>query len=184
MIIRPVVSRDFDALAALVNPHIAGTHVHFGTSLTSGEDMRAEWVPLAARHACLVAELDGECVGFARTHPWRSRAAYAWTAEVGVYVSPNVHRRGVGRALYERLIRVSAEQGYHMLVACIALPNEASVRLHEAVGFRAVGVFPEVGWKLGEYLDVGFWQRALAVADGVMQGPPVAVRTAPGSVSP
>lgn len=181
MMVRPVVDGDFDALAALVNPHIAQSHVHFATQVTSGNEMRAEWAPLAARHACLVAEVDGACVGFARTSPWRTRAAYAWTAEVGVYVSPQHHRRGVGRALYGALLKVSAEQGYHVLVAGIALPNDASVRLHEALGFLPVGVFHEVGWKLGRHVDMGFWQRVLRVEDGASaEGPPAPIRPAKG----
>lgn len=164
MLIRPVRPTDFDAIARMVNPYITSSHVHFGTEMVTGDALRDEWERVHAQYAFVVGcdEADPrELHGFARTSAWRTRAAYAWTAEVGVYVAPERHRRGVARALYGALIGASRRQGYHALVAGIALPNDPSVRLHEALGFEPVGVFREAGSKLGRAIDVGFWQLLL-----------------------
>jgi phosphinothricin acetyltransferase len=105
----------------------------------------------------LVAESDGEVVGYAYASRHRSRAAYRWSAECSVYVADGHRGRGVGRLLYERLIHEVHVLGYLSLFAGIALPNGASVRLHEALGFRPIGVFPNVGFKQGAWHDVGWW---------------------------
>jgi phosphinothricin acetyltransferase len=93
---------------------------------------------------------------------WREREAYAGTVETGVYVDPSFHRRGVGRALYAELFTRLRAAGFHTVIAGIALPNDASVRMHEASGFAHVGTCREVGRKFGQWWDVGFWQAPLA----------------------
>lgn len=113
-----------------------------------------------ASHAWLVAEIDGQVAGYAYGSPHRTRAAYASSCDVAVYVDPARSRRGVGGALYAELLEVLGET-YHAAFAGIALPNEASVGLHEAMGFTPVGVYREVGWKMGGWRDVGWWQRLL-----------------------
>lgn len=113
-----------------------------------------------ASHAWLVAELAGAVCGYAYGSPHRSRAAYASSCDVAVYVDPAVSRRGIGRALYGALLPRLAER-YHAAFAGIALPNAASIGLHEAAGFTRVGIYREVGWKLGAWRDVGWWQRVL-----------------------
>ena len=113
-----------------------------------------------ASHAWLVAEIDGQVAGYAYGSPHRTRAAYASSCDVAVYVDPARSRRGVGRALYTELLEFLGET-YHAAFAGIALPNEASVGLHEAMGFTPVGVYREVGWKMGGWRDVGWWQRLL-----------------------
>ncbi len=112
-------------------------------------------------HAWLVAEIDGDVAGYAYGSPHRARAAYASSCDVAVYVDPAYTRRGVGRALYTALFPLLAAKGSHAAFAGIALPNEASVGLHEAMGFTPVGIYREVGWKLGGWRDVGWWQRLL-----------------------
>jgi phosphinothricin acetyltransferase len=111
-------------------------------------------------HSWLVAVLDGQLAGYAYGSPHRSRAAYASSCDVAVYVEPAYARQGVGRALYAALVPVLAGK-YHAAFAGIALPNAASVGLHEAMGFTPVGIYREVGWKLGGWRDVGWWQRLL-----------------------
>jgi phosphinothricin acetyltransferase len=91
--------------------------------------------------------------------PWKARAAYDWCAEVAVYVAAHCARQGIGRRLYQRLLPVLDQQGYHTQVAVIALPNPASTRLHESFGFQHAGTLREVGHKHGAWRDVGFWQR-------------------------
>jgi len=112
-------------------------------------------------HAWLVAEADGAVTGYAYGSPHRARAAYASSCDVAVYVDPAHAREGIGRALYAALFPLLAAKGSHAAFAGIALPNEASVGLHEAMGFTPVGIYREVGWKLGGWRDVGWWQRLL-----------------------
>ena len=161
-ILRLVDGADFPALAAIVNPYIEKTAIHFATKPATADELRADWERDRDRYACYVAVVDGAVAGFAKAMTFRSRPAYQWTAEIGVYVDERHHRKGVARALYEKLIATCRAQGFHMLVAGIALPNDASVQLHEALGFARVGTFPEVGYKFGAFHDVGFWTLTLS----------------------
>ncbi|GDX82102.1 N-acetyltransferase [Deltaproteobacteria bacterium] len=162
MHIRPVHADDFDAIAALTNVYILQTTIHFGAEPVSGAELGAEWEKSRERHPFVVAHIDGQLAGFAKTTTFRTRAAYARTAEVGVYVHPDFHRRGVARGLYGALLEVCRDGRFEVLVAGIALPNAASVALHEAFGFFPVGVFHRIGFKFGSYHDVGFWELRLA----------------------
>jgi L-amino acid N-acyltransferase YncA len=121
---------------------------------------------LAATHPWLVAERDGEVVGFACASPHRERAAYRWAADVAVYVDPAHHRRGIGRQLYEALLPLLRQQRLYIACAGITLPNDASVRLHEALGFEPVGIYKGIGFKAGAWRDVGWWQLRLDPPDG------------------
>ncbi|MEA3172521.1 MAG: hypothetical protein QOI97_5469, partial [Pseudomonas sp.] len=91
----------------------------------------------------------------------RAREAYRWSVDVTVYISPEAHRSGVGRALYGVLLPTLKRQGFHAAFAGIALPNDGSVGLHEALGFAHIGTYPEVGFKHGAWHDVGYWRIAL-----------------------
>ncbi len=161
MLVRPVEERDFEAISKLTNYFIRETTIHFGTVETTADELGAQWQ--ASRHIfpLLVAELDGRFAGFAKAYTWRSRDAYQWTPECGVYVEDFARRKGVARALYGRLFEVMTHQGFHSVIAGIALPNDASVKLHEAMGFTHFGVAKHAGWKHGKWVDVGFWQRPL-----------------------
>ncbi len=127
-----------------------------------GEDRVFPW---------LVTEVDGAIVAYAYAGTHRARAAYRWTVETSIYSGPAHVRRGMGRALYAALFAELVGLGYREAVAGITLPNEASVRFHEALGFGPIGVFPRVGYKLGAWFDVGFWQRSLASGDGAPPEP-------------
>ena len=116
---------------------------------------------VSARYPWLVAELDGAVAGYAYASAHRERAAYRWAVDVAVYVDPDHHRRGVGRALYEELLARLGAQGFRVACAGITLPNAASVALHEALGFEPVGVYRRIGWKFGRWYDVAWYQRAL-----------------------
>ena len=117
--------------------------------------------PDFARYPYLVADREGTVLGYAYASEHRSRAAYRISVDVTCYVAGTARRAGVGRALYGALIGSLAQAGFHSAHAGITLPNEASVGLHEAMGFCKVGVYREVGYKLGAYHDVGWWQRML-----------------------
>jgi phosphinothricin acetyltransferase len=114
-------------------------------------------------------DLDGVVAGYASSTGFRGRPAYARTRETTIYVHPGHRRRGIASELMERLIAVLAERGIHRIVAGISLPNDASVALHERLGFTHVGTFTEVGAKFGRWHDVGFWQ--LVVDGGSDQAP-------------
>jgi len=123
-----------------------------------------------ATHPWLVARSGKELLGFAKASPHRSRAAYAWIAEVSVYVRPGLHGQRIGTRLYERLIPLMRAQGYVTLLAGIAAPNPASERLHASFGFTRCGTFHRAGWKFGRWHDVGYWELHLQ-SGGVAPSP-------------
>jgi len=150
---------DMAAVCDLVNHYIATTTINFHTAPLTEEEWIADWQQHHARYPWLVTTRGERVVGVAYAAPWKTRAAYGWSAEVTVYVVPDCPRQGIGRLLYERLLELLDRQGYHTQLAVIALPNDASVAMHEAFGFRHVGTLREVGFKHGSWRDVGFWQR-------------------------
>lgn len=161
MHIRPTVEPDFPSIAALTNSFIRGTAVHFGYVEVTAQELAAAWRKGRERYPWLTVEVDGRFGGFAKAGPWRDRAAYQWTAEAGIYLQPEARGRGIGRALYSALVEHLRSRGFHSVVGGITLPNEASVRLHEGLGFTFVGAVRQAGWKLGAWHDVGFWQLML-----------------------
>ena len=135
--------------------------ISFELDPPGADEMARRIASYGTSHAWLVAEIDGEVAGYAYGSPHRERAAYSSSCDVAVYVDPARSRQGIGRALYAALFPLLAEKGSHAAFAGIALPNEASVGLHEAMGFTPVGIYREVGWKMGGWRDVGWWQRLL-----------------------
>ena len=133
--------------------------ISFETVPPSAEEMA---VRVARSHVWLVAEGAGQVIGFAYGATHRARAAYRWASDVSVYIDPDHHRRGIGRALYTELFDRLRAQG--LLIACagVTLPNPGSVGLHESLGFVPVGVYRRIGFKFGAWHDVGWWQLELA----------------------
>ena len=163
--IRLADESDAEAFLAIYSPFCTHTAVSFEEEPPGVEEMRRRIRTALAEYPWLVCA-DGECVlGYAYAGRHRERASYRWSADVTVYVAPERHRRGVGRALYASLLGLLALQGYYNAYAGITLPNPASVGLHEAMGFRPVGVYSHVGYKLGAWRDVGWWQLALRAHD-------------------
>ena len=158
--LRPVTEADAAACAAIYAPFVRDTWISFELDPPGEGEMARRIAEYGASHGWLVAEVDGVLAGYAYGSPHRTRAAYASSCDVAVYVDPAFARRGLGRALYAALIERLAGK-YHAAYAGIALPNDASVGLHEAMGFTPVGIYREVGWKLGGWRDVGWWQRLL-----------------------
>jgi L-amino acid N-acyltransferase YncA len=128
---------------------------------------------IAATYPWLVAERDGEVVGYSYACPHRARPAYRWAAEVSVYVAVDEQSRGHGRALYVELFERLRKQRFHVACAGITLPNAASVALHESLGFAAVGVYRRIGWKDGSWRDVGWWQLELQPASDKQPAEPL-----------
>ena len=114
------------------------------------------------RFPYIVAEIDGAVAGYAYAGPYRARPAYRFTIEDSIYIDPAMHRRGVGRALLERLLMESEKEGFRQMIAVIGDSNQApSIELHKALGFRMVGTFEAVGYKFGRWLDSVLMQKAL-----------------------
>lgn len=163
MTVRPAdPRRDAEACAAIYAASVVDSHTSFETEPPTPAEMADRIARVSASHCWLVEEVDGAIAGYAYGSGHRPRAAYRWAVEVTVYVDAAFHRRGVGRRLYAALFERLRERGYRMAFAGIALPNDASVRLHESLGFEPIGVFRNVGWKLGAWRDVGWWQLDLA----------------------
>jgi phosphinothricin acetyltransferase len=168
MLIRPVRAEDFTAIAAITNHYIATTAIHFAYEPVTADELRATWERHRDRHPWLVAEdgppgTPGPVVGYAMSGVWRDRAAYSWTAEVGLYIAPDARGRGLGTALYEELLGEVRMRGFRSAVSGITLPNEASIALHKKFGFDHVGTFADAGWKLGEWHSVDWWQKRFAI---------------------
>ncbi len=155
---------DAAACAAIYASSVEGSPTSFEEEAPSGAEMAERIEGTSATHPWLVAELDGEVAGYAYACAHRQRPAYRWSVDVSVYVAAGERGRGHGAALYRELFRRLREQGFRMAFAGITVPNPASVALHESLGFRAVGLVREVGWKDGSWRDVSWWQLELAAA--------------------
>lgn len=166
MLIRDFGPGDVGPACALTNHFITNTAVHFGRTPHEHAEFEAMWLAGRVSYPWLAAEVDGRFAGYAKAGQWRAREAYALTAEVTVYIEPDFHRRGVGRALYGALLDRLRRAGFHTAVGGVTLPNEGSVRLHEAMGFRYVGTFREVGRKFDQWHDTGWWQLILEGGEG------------------
>ncbi len=160
-IIRLAAERDAEEIAEIYAPNVRQSIVSFETEVPPAEEMRGRIGGAGDRFAWLVCERQGRILGYAYAGEHRSRSAYRWSVDVSAYVREETRGAGVGKALYTSLISVLALQGFYNAYAGIALPNPASVGLHESVGFRPVGVYREVGYKLGGWHDVGWWSLVL-----------------------
>jgi phosphinothricin acetyltransferase len=161
MIIRPCSASDLAAVCAIYNHYIENTVITFEEIPLSVAQMRERIEGYMQLFPWLVCEDAGEIIGYAYASKWKDRSAYKHTAEVTVYLHHKHVGKGVGRALYQALIDQLAAQNLHALLACIAVPNAASEKLHEQFGFKKVAHFTEVGFKFNRWLDVGYWQKLL-----------------------
>jgi len=162
-------ARDGAACAAIYAPHVEGSATSFDEIAPDAEQFGALIAATIERYPWIVLEDGGRILGYAYASSHRLRAAYRWTAEVGIYVDGAHHGAGVGRRLYEALLELLSRQNLRVALAGITVPNDASVGLHRALGFELVGVYRDIGWKAGAWRDVGWWQLALATGD---DGPP------------
>ncbi len=152
---------DAAACAAIYAPYVQDTVISLEERVPTAQELAARIEQTTKTHPWLIAEHASDVIGFAYATRHRERACYRWATDVTVYVTPERHRRGTGRALYETLFGLLREQGFRIACAGITLPNAASVGLHESLGFRPVGVYRRIGWKLGAWHDVGWWQLDL-----------------------
>jgi L-amino acid N-acyltransferase YncA len=153
--------QDAAAIQAIYAPYCESSVVSFETKAPSVEEMGERIRKISGQFPWIVGELDRRVLGYAYGCQHRERPAYQWSVDATVYVSPPAQRTGLGRGLYTSLFRILALQGYYKVYAGITLPNPGSVGLHEAVGFKPVGIYRGVGYKLGSWHDVGWWQLSL-----------------------
>lgn len=156
--IRPARRDDAIAIAAIYAHYVRESVITFEVEPPDSGEIARRIDLILPHFPYLVAETNGELVGYAYAGKLYERAAYRWTAEATVYVAPDRHRRGIGRSLYGALIDALATQGFQSVVGKITLPNPASVMLHEAFGFVRCGVLTRVGFKHGGWHDVGIYQ--------------------------
>ena len=160
--IRAASPSDAAALCAIYNHYVAETAITFEEEPVSAVEMarRIEDV-LSAPLPWLVAEEDAGVVGYAYATRWKARPAYRYSVEITAYVARPHAGRGIGSRLYRHLFPILEARGVRAVMGGIALPNEASVALHEKFGMRKVAHFEQVGFKFDRWIDVGYWQRTL-----------------------
>jgi phosphinothricin acetyltransferase len=169
--IRTATEADAAAIADIYAHYVRETAISFEEIPPGVAEMARRMAAILETYPFLVFR-DGERVlGYIYGSVHRARPAYRWSVETTVYTAPQAHGRGIGRALYTRLLEILTRQGFHSAVAGITLPNDKSVGLHRAMGFVPIGTFPEVGFKAGAWHDVSWWRRTLA--DGLPAGDPV-----------
>ncbi len=156
--IRPATSSDAAAIAAIYDWYIANTVITFEVDPVTADEMARRIETVLAAHEWLVLERAGEVLGYAYAGRFRERAAYAHATESTIYLRHDLTGRRLGGPLYAELIRRTFARGYRHMVGAIALPNEASVRLHERLGFVKAGHLFRIGRKLDRWIDVGNWQ--------------------------
>jgi len=152
---------DAAAIAEIYAPYVTDNAVSFEMEPPDAAEMAHRISRVLDRTPWLVAVEAGSVIGYAYGTKHRDRFAYQWSVEVSAYVRTDVHRGGVARALYDRLFTILTLQGFYSAFAGITLPNAASVGFHEAMGFKPIGVFHKIGFKFGEWHDVGWWERPL-----------------------
>jgi phosphinothricin acetyltransferase len=168
MVVRVATLADAAAIAEIYAPAVTDGFISFEETPPDAAEFAKRMTAGLPIYPWLVLEEEGRVLGYAYAGRHQARAAYRWSVDVTVYVRNGFHRRGIGRALYERLFEILRRQGFRMAYAGIALPNEGSVGLHEAMGFALVGVYRDVGWKQGGWRDVGWWALDL----GLLGDPP------------
>ena len=161
ILVRPGDEQDLPALTAIYNHFVEHSVTTFDVERFTVEQRR-EWFSgyaLTGPHRLLVGEVDGVVAGYATSAALRSKPAYLHSVETTIYCDPAATGRGLGTALYRELLELLASADVHRAYAGIALPNEASERLHRRFGFREVGTYTEVGHKLGRWVDVRWYER-------------------------
>jgi L-amino acid N-acyltransferase YncA len=161
-VIRQSAASDAEAISRIYNHYIRETIITFEEQPVSASVMAERIAEVtAAALPWLVAERDGAIMGYAYASTWRERSAYRFSVETTIYLVPHCLGKGIGTDLYQKLLKQLKDLGLHMAIGGIALPNAASVALHEKLGFNKVAQFPEVGFKFDKWIDVGYWQLAL-----------------------
>ena len=163
--IRLARPEDTTQILEIYRPHVLDTATSFETELPSISEFHGRIGDTLIKFPWLVYEIEKQVIGYAYAGPHRSRCAYGWSVESTAYVSSRHHGKGVGTKLYSQLFKLLKTQGAVNVFAGITQPNLASVRLHESLGFVQIGTFKDIGFKLGKWWDVGWWQLQLQKPD-------------------
>ncbi|WP_163833414.1 arsinothricin resistance N-acetyltransferase ArsN1 family B [Spartinivicinus ruber] len=161
--IRQAKPCDAENIANIYNHYISNTVITFEEESISADEMNNRIQEIMSMGLpWLIAEKNGEIVGYAYASKWNGRCAYRFSVEATVYLSPSAKSEGWGTKLYEELFSMLRESSIHVVIGGIALPNPASIALHEKFGMEKVAHFKEVGFKFGQWVDVGYWQVELS----------------------
>jgi phosphinothricin acetyltransferase len=161
MMIRPVNAGDARDICGIYNYFVENTAVSFEEQALSVPEMENRIREISAVYPWFVQEEGGVVLGYACTNRFRDRSAYRYTAELSIYVKSGHEGKGIGGKLFARLLEAAKESSVHVLVSAITVPNERSVGLHEKFGFVKAALFNEIGYKLGEWRNVGYWELVL-----------------------
>lgn len=162
IVVRPATGSDAPEICSIYNHYVLSTVTTFEESEVSAQEMEARVSEVERSDLpWLVAEHTGEIVGYAYASKWKGRCAYRFAVETTVYLAPGAGGKGIGSKLYQALIDALQEKGFHSVIGGIALPNPASVALHEKLGMEKIAHFREVGFKFDQWIDVGYWQKIL-----------------------
>ena len=158
--IRQANSNDFEAIASIYNHYILNSHATFELKPIDENEIqtRVNTVQNTLGLPWLVMLQEGILVGYAYATQWKARQAYSRSCETSVYIHQHQFGKGYGKALYKALISELKQLDYHALIGGISLPNDASIRLHESLGYKKIGEFEEVGFKFERWINVGYWQ--------------------------
>lgn len=148
-------------ILAIYAPYVTDTTITFETEVPTPEEFSKRIENIQRNYPYLVCEVDGKVVGYAYASKHRERAAYQYSAEVSVYVASDYHQKGIGKALYERLFAALDDYKYYSAYAGITLPNDKSIGLHKSFGFVEVGIYHNIGYKDGKWLDVIWLEKPL-----------------------
>lgn len=170
--IRVATESDAGEIRHIYAPIVRDTPISFELEVPSVEEMKERLRKTLVQYPWLVHEQDGKVLGYVYAGTYRTRLAYQWSAEVTVYVDQEFHGRGIGKGLYQALFGILRRQGYYNAVSGITLPNPGSVGIHEALGFKQVALFKSLGYKMGAWHDVGFWQLELQPRPYAANPPP------------
>lgn len=158
MEIRKVNSKDAAQIAEIYNHYIKNSHQTFETEPLVADEMSKRIAEISVEYPFLVAEENGEILGYACATQFRLHQAFQYAAEVSIYIKNAAKQRGIGTLLYTKLFDELADTDIHTLIAGISLPNDSGIKFHEKKGFKKVAHFREVGYKLGRWIDVGYWE--------------------------
>lgn len=156
--IRNVRLKDAKEIAGIYNYYILNSVVTFEETPVRSEEIEARIDSITTMFPWIVYEIDGRIIGYAYASEWKSRCAYKHSVESTIYLKQGEGNKGIGSVLYQELVKQLREMDLHAIISGIALPNDASVYLHEKFGFEKVAHFKEVGFKFGKWIDVGYWE--------------------------